>query len=294
MLSLADPAPFLTPRTRTEAVYHSRRPQQVALDDFPSHPCHLVIHVLRTGSRREIVTAIFSDAPSFLRIFRTPEVRFKTTSFQALRQAVISFWGEFGFEILPIKGADDVTKCQNKLLKLQERWLGDETGGATQEGSDPLSLRLEQALTVELVEEDNDNVSPAEQFVIDPARKYITYADPIDLLRLHYSHSVVTLNPQGGEKQECRAFVCALRQQGKVRLYAALYLLRDQRSLIYLPKRPPTNMETFLARYETALKFMDVCGFVMDELRLSRDPRERSNLLKNVVILKHQRPEVNV
>ncbi len=110
-------------------------------------------------------------------------------------------------------------------------------------------------------------------------------ATEADVVSVHRSNSALFMTPEGLDRQPCEAYVCVIREDDQMKIYAALLLCDSKDILVYslIPDDESTSIQKNL---NTALKSMEAMGFAMEPVNLSYGTALREVVVRSISILK--------
>jgi len=176
-------------------------------------------------------------------------------------------------------------------LELREPWpdqFAEEPAAPGEEGvpaAPALAFPLLGELSGEPPAGTEESDWTAGQFLLRPEIPAIEYDSP-DQLELYQSVNVTYLAPAGKGQENCRGYLCALRDGKGARVMAALYGLKSGRAWVYLPERQPADDSTCAKALREAIGFAEQVGFMMEAVQARRSPEQYRELLLNCPVLR--------
>lgn len=135
-------------------------------------------------------------------------------------------------------------------------------------------------------------VRPAEPEPGDTAFEYarsvnaVDLPDVMDVLEVHRSLSPSSVAPEGFPSQPCEAYVCGVKGSGAPAVFVALVLQMSAKTLVYLPKRRPSDPAGYRVVVGNAMLFLESIGFMMDQVSLPADRAKREAALKSISLFR--------
>jgi hypothetical protein len=124
---------------------------------------------------------------------------------------------------------------------------------------------------------------------LDKALDFIQ-ADEPEVVAVFQSESPVTVAVAGQKPERCEAYVCVLRKDERLRVFAAL-ATAGNRNLIYVPQQQPETDAELAAVVKEAKLFVEAMGFVMESLNLNYGAAMRAVVIRNIRVLQPPRVE---
>jgi len=176
-------------------------------------------------------------------------------------------------------------------LELREPWPDQcaedpaEPGGEGVSAGPALTFPLLGELLDEPSARTEESCWTAGQFLLRPEIPAIEYDSP-DQLELYQSVNVAYLAPEGKGQENCRGYLCVLRDGKGARVMAALYGLKSGRAWVYLPERQPADDSTCAKALREAIAFAEQVGFMMEAVQAPRSQEQYRELALSCPVLR--------
>jgi hypothetical protein len=122
-------------------------------------------------------------------------------------------------------------------------------------------------------------------FSLDGSRSFIDFVSEEDVKDLYQSMNTVSVVLEAYPAQSCAAYVCVLEKKGAPRIYVALFLSENKKTLVFSPRRQPKTSEECEALIHGALNFVETIGFMMYLVELG-GKGERAKILDKIPALR--------
>ncbi|HJV64291.1 MAG TPA: hypothetical protein VJ550_01015 [Geomonas sp.] len=111
----------------------------------------------------------------------------------------------------------------------------------------------------------------------------VEYSSPEDVLELRKSFNVAQVALDGRATEPCEGYVCALKDDGGARVYAAVYGTKSGKISVYVPETQPSDEEGVAAALVGAMTFHEQIGLLLEPLDLGQ---QRAQIISGCPVLK--------
>lgn len=122
-------------------------------------------------------------------------------------------------------------------------------------------------------------------FHLDPDLAAIPCRSSDEIVDLRSSFNAIRMTCGSAKAQNCNAYICGVKRDGRREIYLAIHLTEDRRSLIYVPERQPADTEGYERALEGALSFVEVSGFIVNLEPLGGGPAARAKVFEKIPVL---------
>jgi hypothetical protein len=113
----------------------------------------------------------------------------------------------------------------------------------------------------------------------------IEYGSPDDIVELQKSYNVAQVALDGKATENCEGYICSLRSQGQLQVFAAVYGLKSGKVSVYAPESQPADQEGVAAAMAGAMVFHEQIGLLLEPLDLGSSA-QRSQVVSGCPVLK--------
>ncbi len=122
----------------------------------------------------------------------------------------------------------------------------------------------------------SDDGSEPVRFLLNSKLDAITYSDAEDLVELHQSINNANLAPDGKGQESCRGYICAVKEGGAARVFAAIHGTQSGRTRVYLPQEQPKDEPSYAKTIKGAISFAEEVGLMMEPVKLDAPALQQS------------------
>ncbi|AJE04119.1 coiled-coil domain-containing protein [Geobacter pickeringii] len=122
-------------------------------------------------------------------------------------------------------------------------------------------------------------------FVLDTSLGSIE-ADEADVIEIHRSDAPLPAAPGKLAPRPCNAYVCVVRQNDVVRVYAVLEQVDRKKSFIYRPEPPPPARSPVDRLVKEASAFLAELGFTLREVSLKYGKAMREVVIRDIRVIR--------
>jgi len=132
----------------------------------------------------------------------------------------------------------------------------------------------------------DDDPAPG-RFLLHAGLAAIEYRSPDEVVELHQSINNAYLSPDGKGQESCQGYICCLKKEGSLQVFAAIYGTKSGRTSVYLPEMPPEDEHAYARTVRGALSFAEEVGLMMEPVKLGSTPLQRHECLKRCPVLRN-------
>ncbi|MBJ6727916.1 coiled-coil domain-containing protein [Geomesophilobacter sediminis] len=123
-------------------------------------------------------------------------------------------------------------------------------------------------------------------FLLQKGVPAIEYEAVDDVLELHHSVNFAYLSAEGKEQESCQGYVCCVKRQGTVQVFAALCGIHSGKTWVYGPEHQGTDDASCTKLLRDALKFAEEVGFLMERVLPGPKPPQQRAAIARCPVLK--------
>ena len=132
----------------------------------------------------------------------------------------------------------------------------------------------------------DDDPSPG-RFLLHADLTAIEYLCPDEVVQLHQSTNKAYLSPDGKGQESCRGYICGLRKDSSLLVFAAIFGMQSGRTRVYLPEVQPEDEHAYARTVQGAISFAEEVGLMMEPVKLGSTPLQLHECLKRCPVLRN-------
>ena len=132
----------------------------------------------------------------------------------------------------------------------------------------------------------DDDPSPG-RFLLHADLTAIEYLCPDEVVELHQSTNKAYLSPDGKGQESCRGYICGLRKDSSLLVFAAIFGMQSGRTRVYLPEVQPEDEHAYARTVQGAISFAEEVGLMMEPVKLGSTPLQLHECLKRCPVLRN-------
>lgn len=114
----------------------------------------------------------------------------------------------------------------------------------------------------------SDTESDPIRFLLSAKLDAIEYSKAEDLVELHQSINNANLSPDGKGQENCRGYICSLKKEEAVQVFAAIHGTQSGRTSVYLPEEQPRDEAGYAKAIRAAIGFAEEVGLMMEPVKI--------------------------
>lgn len=130
-----------------------------------------------------------------------------------------------------------------------------------------------------------DDSDAGMSFVLRKDLSAIEYSSPDDILQLQKSYNVANISPDGKAQESCEGYVCCLRTEKKVRVFAVIYGMKSGKIGVYVPEQEPSDDRGVAAAVASAACFHEQVGLMVESIPVN-SAKERIDIVTKYPIFR--------
>jgi len=129
-----------------------------------------------------------------------------------------------------------------------------------------------------------DDSDASTVFVLRQDLSAVEYSSPEDILELQKSFNVANVSPDGKTQESCEGYVCCLRTEGQIKVFAVIHGMKSGTVGVYVPETQPADEQGVAASVAGAVSFHDQVGLMVESI--PHFARQRAEIITNCPVLK--------